>query len=297
MTTWYRRPSIGLALGGGGARGLAHIGVLKVFQSEGIPIDCIAGTSMGGLIACLYAAGISPTNLEKEAINLSRFSRLIKLLNPTPPRRGLLSADRIKEYLENLVGYDKKIEELKIPLSVVSVDLKTRKEVLIQSGSVIDAILATTCVPGIFSPIERENALMIDGGILNNVPADVVRRIGAEVVIAVDVNYVFDENKEWGQMAASSTLSKILPDFAIDIYQAVIIMTSAITEEKLRKAKPDFILHPQIPPDVNIFFGFTHARNSILAGEDIARRLLPDIQLALKPRFRKPGKLHLIDQS
>ena len=122
MVDFIRRPYTGLALGGGGARGLAHIGVLQAIEESKIPIDAIAGSSMGGLIGALYAAGMNLKDIENEAIKLSKFTNLVRLIELSPPRRGLLKTDRIKSYLYELMGNDYQIEELSLPLALTAVD-------------------------------------------------------------------------------------------------------------------------------------------------------------------------------
>jgi len=286
MASLFRRPTVGLALGGGGARGLAHIGVLKVLENEGVIIDYLAGSSMGGLIAGLYAAEIPISEIESEAISLSKVSELIKLLDLTPFRRGLLNGERVRAYLEDILGEDRLMENLRLPLALTAVDLLSRKEVILSHGSLIEAMIATSCVPGLFTPIEKDNCLLIDGSVLNNVPGDVARKLGAEVIIAVDVNYLLEDDQQWKEFTGSSQLSKILPRFALDFYQAEIIMISQLTEFKLKEANPNIILRPKIPADVNIFLGFSHAANTIEIGEECTRQALPKIQKIVQPRLR-----------
>lgn len=288
MNSWIRRPYTGLALGGGGARGLAHIGVLKVLEAENIPIDCLVGSSMGGLIAALYAVGLSPQKLEAEAQNFSKLSQMFKLIDFSPPNRGLIKADRLRHYLANLIGGDTRIEKLSKPLALTAVDLKTRKLVTLSRGSLIDAILATSSVPGLFPPVEFDQYLLVDGGVLNNVPADIPRKMGAETVFAVDVNFISDEKSQWEYITSSSPLNKILPSFAIDFYQAEFIMVSAITEANLKKAKPDILIRPLIPAEINVFLGFSHAVQAIKLGENATYDHITKINELIKPRFRIP---------
>jgi NTE family protein len=135
MTPKKRSPRIGVAFSGGGARGLAHIGVLKVLQEANIYIDCISGTSMGGIIAGLFSAGVSVEKLESIALNLSNTKQLIKLVDLSPPRRGLLKGDKVKDLLLELLGEDCQIEHLDIPLALAAVDLRTNKDECINSRS------------------------------------------------------------------------------------------------------------------------------------------------------------------
>jgi len=178
---------VGLALSGGGARGLAHIGVLKVLEQEGVPIDYLAGASMGGLIAAGYAAGLIPDFLEQEALRMGNIRRLLALADRSLPRRGLFEGQKVRQYLAGHLG-DRTFDDLRLPLALVAVDLNGGREVILRDGPVVDAVRATISLPGVFTPVERDGQLLVDGGLLNNLPADVVRQMGADVVIAVDVS-------------------------------------------------------------------------------------------------------------
>ncbi len=134
------RPKIGLALGGGGARGLAHIGVLKVFERSGIPIDFLTGTSMGGIIAGAYAAGISPAELEAEAERMTHVSSMMRLVDLSGPRRGLIEGKHIRAYLCDLLGKDTTIENLSIPLALPAVDLVSGQQVVLRQGLLVEAV-------------------------------------------------------------------------------------------------------------------------------------------------------------
>jgi len=139
---------VGLALGGGGARGLAHIGVLKVLEREGIQIDCLAGTSIGGVIAAAFAQGRTAEELEAEATKFSKVRHLVSLLDPNPARRGFLEGNRVRKYLLSLFGPDQSFENLKIPLILNAVDLNTCAEIAISEGPLLPAIYGTIAVPG-----------------------------------------------------------------------------------------------------------------------------------------------------
>jgi len=182
-----RRKKIGLALGSGAARGLAHIGVIKVLEENQIPIKMIAGTSMGALVGALYAAGLSGNDLEEIACNVD-LKTTAKLFIPTPSLSGLVNGNRIAELLGPLVG-NVNIRSLKIPFAAVAVDIENAEEVVIRDGSLIGAIRASISIPGIFTAANYQNRFLVDGGLLNPVPVDVVRNMGANFVIAVNVPY------------------------------------------------------------------------------------------------------------
>lgn len=177
------RPRVGLALGGGAARGLAHIGVLKVLQEQRIGIHCIAGTSAGSLIGSLFCAGFSWQAIEK----VGRDTDWSDLVSPTWPSLGIVNPDKLEKTLNGLLQR-KRFEDLPIPFRAVAVDITSGEEVVLGSGSVATAVRASCSIPGIFEPTELEGRLLVDGGLVNDVPTDVVKAMGADVVIGVDLN-------------------------------------------------------------------------------------------------------------
>ncbi len=269
---------IGLALGGGGARGFAHIGVLKVLENAGIQIDCLAGTSMGGVIAAAYAQGLSAKELEEEAIRFSKVRHLVSLLDPNPARRGFLEGNRVRKYLHSLLGAVQSFEDLKIPLLLNAVDLNTCAEITMMEGPLLPAIYGTIAVPGLFPPVSLGNSLLIDGGVLNNVPICHMKTLGADIVIAVDV--LTDPVLE-PSTAANHHIGHFpvpLPDFILDLYRALIIMVSQNTRLQLEANPPEVFIHPDIPANITMFLGFLQVHELIAAGEHAAQQALPLIQ-------------------
>jgi len=179
------RKRIGLALGSGGARGLAHIGVLKVLEREKIPIDLIVGCSMGSLIGGLYASGMSAYTLEEIALNIS-WKQTAKIFTPTISKAGLVDGDRIEKLLETFIG-KKGFSKLRIPFATVATDIENGKEVIIKTGKVSRAIRASCSIPGIFTPLKYGKRYLVDGGLVDPVPVDVARKHGADIVIGVNV--------------------------------------------------------------------------------------------------------------
>jgi len=161
--------------------------VLKVLQREGIPVNFLAGTSMGGIIAAGHAVGFSADFMEQEALRMGRMSRLIRLFDLSLPGAGLVEGKKVQAYLARHLG-EVSFDDLQIPLALVAVDLVTGTEVILTSGPVAEAVRATISLPGVFAPLRKDGHLLVDGGVLNPLPADVVRRMGADVVIAVDVS-------------------------------------------------------------------------------------------------------------
>ncbi len=212
----YNRPKIGLVLGGGGAKGAAHIGVLKVLEEQHIPIDCIAGTSMGAIVGSLYASGLSAAEIEKILTSVDWKD----LFTDTPPRqeidfrrkqedyqfltklelglgkggfrlpKGIIGAQKVNVLFETLMLHVSDIndfDKLPIPFRAVATDLETGEMVVIRSGSLAVAARASMSVPGVFPPVTVDDHYLIDGGIVQNLPIDIVKGMGADVIIAIDV--------------------------------------------------------------------------------------------------------------
>ena len=294
MTPLIRQPRLGLALGGGGVRGLAHIGILSVLEREGIRPAVLAGTSMGGLVAAAYAVGLSPEALTQEVSEFTHLRRLLMLVDLAPARRGLLQGDRVRSFLIDKLGKDTTFADLPIPLGLVAVDIDSGEEVVLTQGPLVDAVLATCAVPGVFSPVRWGDRYLSDGGILNNVPADVARRLGAEVVIAVDVGPEFGprqtETKPHANRGPSAVRGSQAPGFlppqARDLYQSYLIMAHAATQDRLRHAHPDLVLRPEIPADITAFSGFSRAVEPIRAGEHEAKTHIAMVREVIKPGLR-----------
>ncbi len=182
MTSPAQR-AIGLALGGGVVRGIAHVGVLQVIEELGIEIDCIAGTSSGAIVGAMYAAGIPL----KEIVDIAGHAKWRDLAEISMRRDGLIGTRRLAAYLDSVVG-GKSFGELRIPFKAVATDIATGEEVILSKGPVRDAVRASCAIPGIFVPVRLGGRMLVDGGLCNNVPASVVRGMGASYVVAVDLN-------------------------------------------------------------------------------------------------------------
>lgn len=174
---------VGLALSGGAARGFAHIGVVKVLQEHGIPIDYVAGTSAGSIVGALLCSGYDWKEMEEVAYSL----KWPELVSPTLSGMGLVKAEKLEEFIGELIG-EGAFGELQTPFRAVAVDIARGEEVVISSGSVARAVRASTAVPGIFEPLIEDDRALVDGGVINNFPVDVVKEMGASAVIGVDLN-------------------------------------------------------------------------------------------------------------
>jgi NTE family protein len=184
---WLGKPPprrVGLTFGGGAARGIAHIGVLEVLEAHKIPIDCIAGTSAGAIVGGMYAAGLTPRHME-ELIRKTSWTEIATL---SLPKLGLLNYDRVTQWIEDCLGDRPALfEDLKIRFAAVAADIVSGELVVITEGKLADALRASSCVPGIMTPTKLNGHLLVDGGILNNLPVTVTRQLGADYVIAVDL--------------------------------------------------------------------------------------------------------------
>lgn len=286
MSRFLHQPKVGLALSVGGARGFAHIGVLKVLERESISIDFLAGASIGGVIAAGYAAGLGTEYMEGEALRLRQLRNLLMLvLPPTLSGMGLVSGKHVQDYFARHLE-KKSFGDLAIPLALVAADLETGEEVVLQSGSAAEAVRATISMPGVLPPFEVDGRLLIDGGVTNPLPADIVRRMGADVVIAVDVSPGFENLP-----SLSETMSRGLPLTQIPLIieilnRAVGIMESQICAYKLREAKSEVLIQPAVAGDITALGGFSRAEECIAAGEEAADLAMSSLREYLEPAGR-----------
>lgn len=177
------RPKVGLALSSGGARGFAHIGVIQALHEDGIPIDVIAGSSMGALIAGCYAASLDIEHLAKFAAVFKRKSYLDFEL----PRLGFIKGERVRQLIK-LLTHGKNIEQLKIPVAIAATDLHTGEKVIFTSGNAAESIRSSISIPGIFLPYSYAGRTLIDGGVTTWIPVKEARELGADIVIACNVS-------------------------------------------------------------------------------------------------------------
>jgi len=276
-----RQPTLGVALGGGGARGLAHIGVLKVLEQEGIAIQLLAGTSIGGVIAAGYAAGLSTEYMEKEALRFGGLRNLAKLVDISLPQAGFVEGHKIQAYFSEHLP-KQNFEELDIPLAIVAADLLTGEEVILDSGDLPQALRATISLPGILLPVESEGRLLIDGGVVNPVPADVVRRMGAQIVIAVDVSARPDKPTPLSKDYPRRFPLVPPPQFVDTLVKSAIIMGDRLKRYRLKEAKPEVVLQPPLSDECDSFGGFYHAAECIAAGEEAMRAALRTLREHLR---------------
>jgi len=260
-------PKVGLALGGGGARGFAEIGVLRVLEQEKIPISFVAGTSVGSLIGALYADTGRVLDAEFHAISVTE-EDLFDYRAFAVFSGGFVKGERLLQFLgANLKS--KSIEQMKIPYAAVAVDVATGRAVSFQRGSIAPAVHASCAIPGVFVPVEIGGRTYVDGGVVNPVPADVARSMGAEVVVAVSIPPLVRSTVPTNPVAVA--------------YQSVTIMSSEIA--RLRAREADVVVTPDVG-DV-AYDDFTQKKRLITAGEDAARKALPQIRAAIAARTRR----------
>ena len=250
---------IGLALGGGAARGFAHIGVIKVLEAQGFTPDIIVGTSAGAVVGALYASGNTGFELQKIAFKLEES----KISDWSMPDRGVFKGEALQQFVNDAVA-QRPIEGLKKPFAVVATDLKSGDSILFRTGNTGMAVRASATVPGIFQPVSINGHEYVDGGLSSLVPVRSARQMGADVVIAVDIS------ARPGNHAVRGTLDILLQTFTI--------MGQNLARFELKEA--DVVIRPQVgsigPAD------FQARHDSILEGEKAAQAALPQIREAIR---------------
>lgn len=254
-------PKVGVALGSGAARGLANLGVLQVLQEQQIPVEVVCGTSAGAIAAGLFAAGSDLRLVGKMVLQLDWSDLTSWTLRP----QGLVAPDKIHDMLR-LLTRNQDFEDLPIRAAVVATDLLTGEEVVLDSGSVADGIIASMSIPGIFLPVPKDGMLLVDGALVNRVPGNLCRRLGADFVIAVDVG--------WGPLRSRV---RHLPDVII---QTIDILSRQAASKK--EIDCDVLIEPDLgnvrPTQLN------RAEEIVEKGRQAALAALPAIKAGLAGR-------------
>jgi NTE family protein len=260
------------------------VGIIRALQVAGLHIDYIAGTSIGSVVGGVFASG----DMERFKNYLLRikWTDVVKNFDPGVPHQGLFKGNKVVKLLGKLITH-KRFSSLSIPLTVVATNLETGEEVLFNRGMVIDAIRASIAIPGIFTPLKKGQRYLIDGGVVNPVPVDVVRDMGADVVIGVDLNHGFMKEKlrtrRRRQLAKNNIVEWLTPDRPniIDIIESsVFMMQNQITEKNISLNKPDILLRPVL--DYARIFDFHKARDLIKEGFDCMEREIPRLKKLLE---------------
>jgi len=274
MTT-DRQLKIGLALGSGGAKGLAHIGVIKILEENDIPIDFIAGASIGALIGGLYAAFKDIKAIEKN-LTSSNWRQILSFILDPSIKGGLISGKKLETFIRSQINHIQ-FSELKIPFAAVATDLNSGESVIIKEGDVSSAIRASIAVPLVFKPIKKEGQLLVDGGVSKPVPVQIVRQMGADFVIAVNLDgRCFPNDKKGGT------------NFYAIARQTLYIMRYHLAKYDVEKA--DLIIAPEVKISGIIGWrNFIDGQKFVLAGEkatkDQLSRLKQLIKLDMRPKM------------
>lgn len=285
----------GLALGSGGARGSAHVGVLKALEEAGIVPDVIAGTSMGAEVGGAYAAGAPIEDIATVWRETSP-ARFMRAILPTVPWSGWSAGREVPRTVQRLVG-DPRIEDLRIPFAAVATDLSTGLPHAIRSGPLALAIRASVSIPGLFTPVWLDGHLLIDGGVADPLPVDVARRLEADIVVAVDVLVDPREVKLSGIPAvdyrerilgiakglqdtetAAEGPRRFHPSVFTVLFQMSTIFQKRVSDLLLQVHPPDVLIRPDFGTDPP---SYGDVKGGIEAGEEAARRALPRIKALL----------------
>lgn len=308
-------PSIGLALGSGAARGLAHIGVLKVLEEANIPIGIITGTSMGAFIGAMYASGVPVKQMEQVALEIDWLS-MARLLAPVIPTSGLSDGKKLVAFMAELLPV-RNFEQMRIPLAVTATDINTGEAVIIKQGDLLEALRASLAFPGIFSPVHFDQRFLVDGGLCSPVPIDIARNLGADKVIGVcTIPAVVKKNPEtflptrhegsrtvsrWRDFFSTRQIEQAFrsalgqdveevhdettnslkpPNIFRVCAQSVAIMENVINELHLRHNPHDVLIRPRL--DGITLLEFHRAEEIIAAGEASTRAALPEIEYLIR---------------
>ncbi|MEZ5602976.1 MAG: patatin-like phospholipase family protein [Burkholderiaceae bacterium] len=301
------RRRIGVALGSGSARGLAHIGVMRAIVEAGLRVDVVAGTSMGAFVGAIFAAG----RLDRLEADFRGFdwSSIAALVDPVFPRSGLIDGRRIGDFMRSQVDVTK-VEELPIPFRAIATDITSGEAVAIGSGDLIEAVRASIAVPGIFTPIRSEGRILVDGGLVEPVPVGAARALGADLVIAVDLNHdiVPERSARVAQEASPGALTQAvtqvlasldslqspalaqlrewlerepLPGILDVLLASIYIMQARITQATLAQDRPEVLIQPSL--GAVRFMAFDRAEEIVEAGYRAARQALEDAAPLLWP--------------
>jgi len=278
--------TFGLALGGGGARGSAHIGVLIELERIGLQPDIITGTSIGGLVGALIAAGLN-SEQTTEVFREMRFGKMYSLPWQKP---ALMDTRKLEQMLNQVIG-GRTFADLDRRLAVVTTDLVNRRAVVVEDGDVVSAVLATTAFPVIFPPVKRNGLTLIDGGVLNNTPFDVAQSMGADLVLAVDLSNSADYGTPVPYPPRNNFLTRLLTRAQRDpVYQAVSTLADILTwqnvKENLEEAQPDVLLRPEI--GTIGLFDFHRLDDGITVGQKAAQDAEEELK-TLAEKMHKAG--------
>jgi NTE family protein len=266
-------PRVALVLGGGAARGFAHIGVIRVLEQERIPVDLVVGTSVGSLIGAIYASERDSFELEWTAFQLEQDDLFDFRLMNAVVGMGYAKGEKLEAFMRAKVKQEN-IEQLEVPFAAVATDLNWGKRVVLDRGSLARAVRASSAIPGIFEPVAHAGKILVDGGVIDNIPIDVAREKGADVVVAVDIS------QDVGNTEIRNMLDVLL--------QATNIMFAENVEH--RKQGADVLVQPDVR-GIGML-DFTQKKKAMQAGMEAARKAVPRIRQAIDQwKARKAAQL------
>ncbi len=258
---------VALVLGAGAAKGFAHIGVLKILEANHVPVHMIVGTSAGSFVGSLYAHGFNAFQLQEMSFRLEKAD----VIDLTVPDNGFIKGEKLAAYINSTLR-NTPLEKLRIPFCAVATDLQSGEEIAFARGDTGTAVRASSAIPGVFKPVRIGERLYVDGGIVSPEAVDRAKKMGADIVIAVDI---------------SSNAESAPPQGTVDtIIQAVTVMYARISQNQLARA--DFVIKPNVG-----YIGstdFTKRHEAVLEGEKAALEAMPGIRAALE-RLKAEGRL------
>ena len=277
-----------------GCQGLAHIGVLKVLEAEGIRIDCITGSSAGAIIGACYASGASLKELEEISLGLT----IYKLVSFTLPRRGLIDFEKIRAVISPFVG-ELEFKDLKIPMGIMATEIDTDTSKVFSEGNIMQAIQANTAVPGILQPVILDEHVYVDGGVKDPVPVEATRNLGADVVIAVNLNHYVTSSSLLRKVRKGEDQSDFLlrlkrmftsdSNIIFDIIgRSLDIMQRELTVHRFELSKPDVVICPKIGHLRVIDL----IRRRVHLGEEAARECIGQIREVLERTRREESLIY-----
>ncbi len=262
-----KRKNIGLALGSGGTRGFAHIGVLNVLISEKIPIDFLAGSSVGAIVAAYFAVHGEIKSLENLVLKMKKIE-YASLIDFISPKKALIRGRKTEIFLNELYLCSN-FSQVKTPLKIVATDLRRGQEVDLAKGNIAKAVLASGTVPGVFPPVRFEGKLLVDGGVVNSTPVDVVRKMGADIILGVDLT----------MKGKVSLNDPNIVDVLVRSFDVLRTETTKLTVGKFSKNL--VIIKPKISGELNLLDCFKQRKEIIKEGERVAKKVLPKIKKLL----------------
>jgi NTE family protein len=285
---------VGLVFSAGGARGLAHIGVIRVLEREGISVDVVAGSSMGALIAGAWATGKTADELEAVAMQIKGRRAFLKLLSPVFPGAGVVRGYGVSKFLRTIVD-DLTFDDTVIPVKIIATDLNTIEEVVYEHGKLADAIRASISIPGIFRPVSDNGRTLIDGGLANPVPVGVLARAGVSKIIAVNTFPNAEMMRQYRQTLIKGMVKAVernrpmhetgaLFDTPTSIIKLYMRFLNAVQSRSAYEAcaRADVLITPTVPD--GFWYDFYSPERYIRRGEQAAEAALPEIKALLKMR-------------